>query len=190
MEPPVFIHVGFGNAGTTSLQQNFFAMRDDIFFAGEPYAERGGIFTAIKSTEDFKFDINYFDDLCNDLIHAKSRGRPIVISDETLCDTPLLYCGPYTMPRDVIARRLQHFFPSAKIIFTVRDQRHYALSAYANLKRNAAFFDHVQTPPFSSWLGAMLARERSHFLQNLNFMEAIGFYAGRFGRENICVLPL
>src|SRR5258708_27187515 len=134
MEPTVFIHVGFGNTGTTSLQQNFFAVRDDIFFVGEPYGERGGIFTAIKSKEDFKFSGSYFMGLCEDLIWKKHAERPIVISDETFCDTPLLYCGSYMMPRDIIARRLHEFFPSAKIIFTIRDQRHYAMSAYSNFK--------------------------------------------------------
>src|SRR5260221_2006887 len=190
MEPPVFIHVGFGNAGPTSLQQNFFAVRDDIFFVGEPYGERGGIFTAIKSKEDFKFDFRYFMSLCKDLIWEKNAGRPVVISDETFCDTPLLYFGPYMMPRDIIASRLHKFFPSAKIIFTIRDQRHYAMSAYSNLKRNTAFFDHMPIPLFSTWLDGMVARERSCFLQNLNFMEAIGLYSTLFGPDNICALPL
>jgi hypothetical protein len=187
---PIFIHVGFTNTGTTSLQQNFFAARDDIFFAGEPYGERGGIFTGIKSFEDFKFDTSHFERQCRELIHAKSEGRPIVISDENLCDTPQLHFGPYAAPRDVIGLRLHHFFPSAKIIFTIRDQRQYAMSAYFNLKRNSAFFDNMPIPEFSTWLNAMLFRERSHFMQNLDFMEMINFYSSLFGKENICILPL
>jgi hypothetical protein len=187
---PTFIHVGFTNTGTTSLQRNFFAARRDLFFAGEPYGERGGIFTTIKSIEDFKFDTAFVAELCRELVHARSEGRPIVISDENLCDTPQLHFGPYAVPRDTIARRLHHFFPSAKIIFTIRDQRKYAVSAYLNLKNNAAFLDRMPMAPFSAWLGAMLSRERSHFMQNLDFREIIGFYAALFGRENICVLPL
>ena len=54
MEAPVVIHVGFANTGTTSLQRNFFAARDDIFLVGEPYGERGGIFTAIKMRRGFQ----------------------------------------------------------------------------------------------------------------------------------------
>jgi hypothetical protein len=188
--PPVFLHVGFTNTGTTSLQRNFFAARDDIFFGGEPYGERGGLFTAIKSFEDFKFDTNYFERQCRDLVYAKSDGRPIVISDENLCDTPQLYFGPYAAPRDIVGLRLQHFFPSAKIIFTIRDQRQYALSAYFNIKRNSAFFDHVTIPEFSTWLNAMLSRERAQFMQNLDFREMIRFYSTIFGRDNICILPL
>jgi Sulfotransferase family len=189
-DAPIFIHVGFANTGTTSLQQNFFSTRSDLLFAGEPYGERGGIFTAIKSIEDFKFDAAFVEALCGELVYAPSGGRPIVISDENLCDTPQLHFGPYAVPRDAVALRLHHFFPSAKIIFTIRDQRHYAVSAYFNLKNNAAFFDRMPIAPFPVWLDAVLSRERSHFMQNLNFREIISFYAALFGRENICVLPL
>jgi len=189
-DAPIFVHVGFTNTGTTSLQRNFFSTRDDIFFAGEPYGERGGIFTAIKSIEDFKFDTALVEDQCAELIYRRSGGRPIVISDENLCDTPQLYFGPYVVPRDTIARRLHHFFPSAKIIFTIRDQRQYAVSAYFNLKKNTAFCDAMPVPSFSTWLSAMLSRKRSHFLQNLNLLEIIDYYATLFGHENVCVLPL
>ena len=188
--PPIFIHVGFANTGTTSLQNNFFARRDDIFLAGEPYGERGGLFTAIKSIEDFQLDRNLLEEECRALVYAKAKGRPIVISDENLCDTPELYFGPYVVPRDTIALRLKHFFPAAKVIFTIRDQRQYAVSAYFNLKRNAAFFDGMPTAPFATWLAAMLSRERSHFMQNLNFHDLINLYCTLFGRENVCVLPL
>jgi hypothetical protein len=190
METPVFIHVGFCNTGTTSLRRNFFATRDDIFLAGEPYGERGGIFTAIKCVEDFKFDTSQIQALCRDLIFAISDGRTVVISDETLSDTPQLYFAPYAMPRDVIALRLHHLFPSAKIIFTIRDQRQYAASMYLNLKRNTDFFDRMQMPPFAEWLTANLARLRSHYLQNLDLSETISLYSRIFGRKNICVLPL
>jgi hypothetical protein len=189
-DTPTFIHVGFSNTGTTSLQRNFFATRGDIFFAGEPYGERGGIFTAIKSIEDFKLDTALLEEQCDELIFRPSDGRLIVISDENLCDTPQLYFGPYVVPRDTIARRLHRFFPAAKIIFTIRDQRHYAMSAYFNLKKNTAFYDGMPAAPFSTWLGAMLSRKRSHFMQNLNFFEIIGYYATLFGHENVCVLPL
>ena len=190
MDTPVFIHVGFANTGTTSLQRNFFAVRDDIFFAGEPYGERGGIFTAIKCVEDFKFDANYIESLCGELIHARSGGRPVIISDETLTDPPQLYYAPYAMPRDAIALRLRRFFPSAKIVFTIRDQRQYVVSMYLNLKRNAAFFGRMPVPPFADWLAGTLAPLRAHYLQNLNFAETINLYCRIFGRENICVLPL
>jgi hypothetical protein len=190
MATPVFIHVGFANTGTTSLQRNFFARRKDIFFVGEPYEQRGGIFTNIKSVEDFKYDASHIGELCQRDVVAAHGGRTVVISDESLCDAPELYFAPYMMPRDIIARRLRHLFPGAKIIFTIRDQRHYVASMYSTLKRNAAFFDRMPMPPFSRWLEGMLSAVRRSYLCNLNYTEAIGLYASLFGRSNICILPL
>jgi hypothetical protein len=190
MEGAVFIHVGFANTGTTSLQRNFFAQRDDIFLAGEPYGERGGIFTAVKSVEDFNFDINYCSALCDQLIAKKCQGRTIVVSDETLCEAPQLYISPHVLPRDVVALRLRRLFPSARIIFTLRDQRHYVTSMYLNFKRNSAKFDRMPVPPFSRWLAGHLMQTRSHFLQNLNFFETIQLYEQLFGHDNICLLPI
>jgi hypothetical protein len=190
MDQPVFIHVGFANTGTTSLQRNFFGKRNDIFFAGEPYGERGGIFTAIKCVEDLNFNAEHLIGLCTELIAAKSHGRTIVISDEALCEAPQLYISPFVMPRDAIALRLKEFFPSAKVVFTIRDQRHYVVSMYLNLKRNSAKFHRMPIPSFSHWLAGHLAQTRSHFLQNLNFLETIRLYEAVFGHDNICILPL
>ena len=113
-----------------------------------------------------------------------------MISHEALSETPQLYFAPYTMPRDTIALRLRQLFPSPKIIFTIRDQRRNAESMYLNLKRNAAYFERMPTPPFSEWLAGGLSLWRAHYLQNLNFFECIGLYAQGFGPENICVMPL
>src|SRR5947209_15403169 len=141
------IHVGFSNTGTTSLQLNFFSNRNDIFYVGEPYNERGGIFSHLRNTEDFKFDEAYILQLCNEQIFAKNEGRTIVISDETLCESPQLYFAPYLVPRDLIACRLFRLFQPAKIIFTIRRQEDYLSSMYLNLKRNSAFFDRMPVPP-------------------------------------------
>jgi hypothetical protein len=86
--------------------------------------------------------------------------------------------------------RLHRLFPSAKIIFTIRDQRQYVVSMYLNLKRNSAKFDHMPVPPFSHWLARQLTQSRSHFLQNLNYFELIELYEHLFGHDNICLLPI
>jgi hypothetical protein len=184
------IHVGFANTGSSSLQLNFFSNRDDIFYVGEPYRERGGIFSNIRCTEDFQYDEAYILRLCNEQIFAKSEGRTIVISDETFCDTPQRYFASYLVPRDLIAFRLFKLFQPAKIIFTIRRQEDYISSMYLNLKRNSAFLDRMPVPPLSRWYRGMLSHVRCNFLQNINFHDSITLYAQIFGRENVLVLPL
>ena len=188
--PQFFIHVGFSNTGTTSLQKNFFRNRPDIFFVGEPYADLGGIFYNIKTVEDFAFPLAQIEELLQQRIYAPSAGRAIVISDETLCDTPQQYFSPFAMPRDIIAQRLKHLFPGAKIIFSIRDQRSCVASLYLNLKRNYALFAGVPIHPFSEWLAGLRSQPSNPHLRNLNFMETIALYSRLFGPENICVLPL
>src|SRR5215208_3769633 len=168
------IHVGFTNTGTTSLQQNFFSRRTDMFYAGEPYHERGGIFSNLRYVEDFKYDEPYILRECHEQIFSKNEGNIVVISDETLCDSPQLYFAPYVLPRDVIALRLFRLFQPAKIIFTIRRQEDYVSSMYLNLKRNFASFSRMPVPPLSRWYRGMLSQLRCHYLQNLNFAETIG----------------
>jgi hypothetical protein len=61
---------------------------------------------------------------------------------------------------------------------------------YLNFKRNSAKFDRMPVPPFSHWLAGHLLQSRSHFLQNLNFLETIQLYEQLFGHDNICLLPI
>ena len=188
--PCSIIHVGFSNTGTTSLQQNFFSRRDDIFYVGYPYNERGGIFTHLRHAEDFKFDEPAIINLCDSQIYQKSKGRPIIISDEMLCDSPQLYYAPYMVPRDIIAARLFRIFSPARIVFTIRNQKDYVASMYSNLKRNSALFARMPMPPFAQWYKGMSSKYRCNFLQNLNYYEIIQVYEILFGRANILVLPL
>ena len=188
--PLSIIHVGFTNTGTTSLQLNFFSRRKDIFYAGQPYHERGGIFSNLRDVEDFKYDEPYISRACHEKIFSRNEGKTVVVSDETLCDSPQLYFAPYVLPRDVIAWRLFRLFQPAKIIFTIRRQEEYVSSMYLNLKRNSAFFSRMPVPPLSHWYRGMLSQVRCHYLQNVQFCETIGVYEQIFGRENILVLPL
>jgi len=188
--PPSIIHVGFTNTGTTSLQLNFFSRRADIFYVGEPYNEFGGIFSHLRYMEDFKYDEGHVMRLCNEQIFTKGEGRPIVISDETLCDSPQLYFAPYVLPRDVIALRLFRLFQPAKIVFTIRKQQDYVASMYLNLKQNSAFLARMPVPPLSRWYRGMLSQLRCNYLQNINFYETISVYEQIFSRKNILVLPL
>ena len=187
---PSILHVGFTNTGTTSLQQNFFSQRDDIFYVGYPYGERGGIFTLLRHAEDFKYDEQFIFNLCDEQIFNNSSGRNIVISDEMLCNSPQLYYAPYMVPRDIIAARLFRLFQPARVVFTIRNQAEYVSSMYLNLKRNSAFFSRMPMPPLAQWYQGMLSQFRCHFLHNLNFSEVIDVYGQLFGYDNILVLPL
>jgi hypothetical protein len=191
-DEPVYLHVGFGHAGTTSLQLNFFSRRPDLFYLGTPYSEAGGFFSNLKYLDDFLLHEPQMLDRCRNLIYGNPRreGRPIVVSDETFCDTSEVYYCPRHVPSDLTALRLKRYFPTAKIIFTMRNQLEYVSSMYFNLKRNYAFLAGAALPEFPEWWSGMHTQTRCLYLQNIDYSQMVDFYARLFGRENVLILPL
>jgi hypothetical protein len=47
------LHVGFGHSGTTSLRKNLLERREELFYCGQPYGVRGGIFSDLKYKPDY-----------------------------------------------------------------------------------------------------------------------------------------
>jgi hypothetical protein len=191
-DEPVYLHVGFGHSGTTSLQQNFFSRRNDLHYFGTPYPDAGGFFSSLKYVESTLLSEEEMVDWCRNVIYGgpRRRGRPIVVSDESLCDTTEVYYCPRHLPSDMVAARLKRFFPTAKIIFTIRHQPDYISSMYFNLKRNYAFLAGTPMPSFGNWWTGMQTQVRCLYLQNLDYSYLIDVYARLFGQENIFILPL
>ena len=188
----VVLHVGFGHSATTSLQTAFFAHRSDIFYPGTPYGSAGGFFSYLKYHDDCRLDVEGLIRLGREeLYHAEDRrGRPIVISDETITDCCEVYYAPRLLPVETVATRLKRFFPRARIVFTFRHPREYVSSMYFNLKRNYAHLAKMPMPPFREWWDGLRSQEVCWHLSNLNYAPAIDRYAELFGRENLLLLPL
>lgn len=88
--PPI-IHVGFAFSGTTSLQQNLLSRRADIFYAGIPYSDLGGVFSWIKYQEPDQYDPAAAARLCKELIFDRmSADQRLVLSDETFVEQPAI----------------------------------------------------------------------------------------------------
>ncbi|MFN0054827.1 MAG: hypothetical protein ACKV0T_21865 [Planctomycetales bacterium] len=189
---PVYLHVGFGHAATTSLQEAFFSQRPDLFYLGTPYRDAGGLFSYLKFLDSQALDEGQMLAWCRALAYGDSRrdGRPIVVSDETFCDTSEVYYCPRHLPGDIVAARLKRFFPTAKILFTIRHQPDYVASMYFNLKRNYAFLAGERIPEFQEWWEGLQTQVRCLYLQNLDYAPLIDVYARLFGRDNLLVLPL
>jgi len=189
---PVFLHVGFGHAGTTSLQRNFLSRRSDLFYVGTPFPDANELFAKLKFIDSFQLSEMQMLEWCRDLVyhHPQRRGRPIVVSDESLCDTTEVYYCPRHLPADTVAMRLKRYFPTAKIVFTIRSQLDYISSMYFNLKRNFAFLAGCAMPSFKQWWEGMHSQIRCLYLQNLDYSVLVELYARLFGRENVLVLPL
>jgi hypothetical protein len=188
------IHVGFAHSGTTSLQENIFSKRSDIFYAARPYGGLGGIFSRIKCQEPQLYDADATARGCEALIFDKMRAnqddRRIVISDETLVDQPAIYYTPAMMPVALVAERLRALFGEALILFTIRNQLRSVISNYLVLKANYAALANRTIEPFDAWFAGNLGQVRNLFLRNLDLSLAIKAYQTMFGAHAVQVLPL
>jgi hypothetical protein len=184
------IHVGFAHSGTTSLQQNFFARRRDIFFCTS-VANYGGIFSSLKYEEDWSVVERKVKSLCKRHIWAEiPPHQNLVLSDENLIEQPEIYYTPPKMPISLIAQRLKHFFPNARILFTLRNQLEYVVSCYLNLKRNYAHLSNRNIEDFNEWFAGNLTQIANLYLRNLDYSRAIAMFVNTFGKDAVAALPL
>jgi hypothetical protein len=212
MQRRTIVHVGFSHSGTTSLRKNLLERRDELFYCGQPYGVRGGIFSDIKYQPDYprysrswitpldalrwggsawRRDGRPIEELCRRYIFEQvSHHQSITVSDETFVDQPEIYYTPSMMPMRIIAERLRSLFPDADILFTTRNQLDYVVSSYLNLKRNYALLAHRPIEPFDSWFEGNHTQVANLFLRNLDYSQAIRTYIDVFGRDSVFVMPL
>jgi hypothetical protein len=184
------LHVGFCHSGTTSLQQNFFARRSDIFYC-TPVGDCGGIFSYLKYEEDTALVEHRVQELCEQYIWARlGPHQRLVLSDETFVEQPEVYYTPQKMPIGTIAQRLRSLFPDASILFTIRNQLDYVVSCYLNLKRNYAHLANRSIEDFDAWFAGNLTQMANLYLRNLDYSRAITTFQRTFGKDAVAVLPL
>ena len=184
------LHVGFCHSGTTSLQQNFFASRRDIFYCGST-GDHGGILSLIKYEEDWPSVERKVRVLCDTHIWcAIGPTQRLVVSDETLVEQPEVYYTPQKMPVGLIAQRLKRLFPRAVILFTLRNQFDYVVSCYLNLKRNYAYLADRCIEDFDAWFAGNHSQIANQYLRNLDYSRPISAFVEAFGRKAVAVLPL
>jgi hypothetical protein len=214
MQRRTVLHVGFSHSGTTSLRKNLLERRHELFYCGQPYGVRGGIFSDIKYKPDYPLysgsrsiplnalrgawggsgrwrDRRQIEKLCRRYIfdHA-SRHQSITVSDETFVDQPEINYTPSMLPVRTIAERLRSLFRDADILFTTRNQLDYVVSSYFNLKRNYALLAQRPIEPFDRWFEGNHTQVANLFLRNLDYSEAIRTYIDVFGRDSVFVIPL
>lgn len=184
------IHVGFGFSGTTSLQENLLSRRANLFYAGIPYGELGGIFSSIKYQEPEQYDRDLTARFCNELIFKKmADNQRLVLSDETFVEQPAIYFTPVLVPVGMIAGRLLDLFGESVILFTLRNQYRSVISNYLTLKKNATA-EGCRIEPFDAWIIGNHTQLRNLYLRNLDASYAIKIYRRIFGVHAVHVLPL
>jgi hypothetical protein len=88
MQRRTLLHVGFCHSGTTSLQKNLLERRDELFYCGQPYGLRGGIFSDIKYKPNYPlYDRARIKELCRSYIFEQaSPHQSVTVSDESFVE--------------------------------------------------------------------------------------------------------
>lgn len=190
----IVLHVGFSKTGTTTLQRHLFKNHSQIRYLGKPYADETLKTLVHRSImqESLTYRASAFKEYLAEAVFDKTGetadpGKIVVLSDEMLVS--------YSKARDkgLVARRLEEVFPGAKILFTIRRQFDILPTAYRSRGRLLEYVPkkysglHVS---FEDWLALSFENIERSYLGHIDYFKTVDYYAGLFGKENVCVLLL
>jgi hypothetical protein len=183
----IIFHVGFGHAGTTSLQYLLFPYVKGIHYLGIPSSNQ--IEDTYASLVTFPDHI-YNEEFVKNAFHSDMKDHRInLFSGESLTIGAKTSSGPVGVGPHEIAHRLSRIFNGirTKVIFTIRNQVDALSSHY-----------YSSTGPFSAptkerWFyDQVVSGNRIHFrpIHRFLYNTIIEKYSESFGKENVLVLPL
>jgi hypothetical protein len=183
------VHIGFPKTGTTTQQKHLFARHSQVGYLGKPY-ETETLKTEILKLvmeESLTYDPAVLKKYVAEQVKKEmNKGkRVVVLSDE------LLVSASKVRDKGVVAARIKEVFAPHKILVTIRDQVEMLKSAYVNSGR---LLKHVPAQyqgraiTFAQWLEMCWENPARSYIGNIRYADTIDYYAGAFGKENICVL--
>ncbi|MBF0371104.1 MAG: sulfotransferase [Magnetococcales bacterium] len=170
-QPPIFIHIGMAKAASTFLQRACFPSWpvDDHHFNEKD----------LELLVAESLDVDFFRQRFQHLTPGP-RGTTL-FTNELLSGSPPNVQQIYPYDPQQIARRLQHIYPSAKVLLIIREQRSIILSTYAFRTINKGFN--------SEPLAQFIATHREKMGDYYGYDRLIRSYGDLFGGENLLVLP-
>lgn len=187
----IVLHVGFSKTGTTTLQKHLFSNHSQVHYLGKPYVDDTlkTLVHRLIMQESLVYDPaplrNHLEKEI--LLNINPAQKVILLSEEMLLS--------YSKARDkgLVAQRLNEAFPSAKILFTIRDQFELLKAAYLSRGRQLNY-----VPPqysglhvtFREWLALAFENIERSYLGHADYYKTIDYYARLFGKNRVCVLLL
>lgn len=193
-EPIVLLHVGFPKTATTSLQDHVFSVLPWVCNLGKPDMRRGlkKALRHIASDDLDRFDRKHADCVRDAVRDARRSARSIVISHEgmtgsrwrTVGTTRVLRENGFRALRTATAERLRDCLGDARVrvLFTIREQRAWLLSTFADLVLREGL-----SMELADWLGSGLDRP-DDFYADPDFNRTIALYEALWGSDRVHVL--
>jgi len=179
----ILIHIGYHKTGTTWLQENLFVNSSTVF---KPLnLNKNALSKKFVTGEDgyvlSPYDMNETairQEL--DLYSENDSNNVNVISHERLSGHP----HSSGLDSKTISKRLHNFFPNAKVLIVIREQKSFILSIYLQYLAGGG------VDSLKKYLNTKFDRKRFFFSpHHINYLPLIRYYIELFGYKNVCVLP-
>jgi len=189
----VYIHIGPGHTGTTSLQESLFAEHSEINFFGKPYVnDRIKAFaSSIHYSDGIDFDEAFAASVADqDILPNLDPDKSNVISTEGFSSVAPTIYGLQMADRSLIGQRLKKYFDDhGRIIISIHNQFSALQSQYVNLSL-ALLKKRILPPNFERLLLDGHPQEYTFYFSHYDYLPLITFYERLFGKDNVIVLPL
>lgn len=184
----LLIHIGYQKTGTTWLQHELFTSSNSTF---EPFSlkskDRSSIFLDFIQGKDgyllssFVYNEEVIKREILKILKQKHEmsDKKFVLSAERLCGNPF----SSGFDAKVIADRLYHFFPNAKIFIVIREQKSYLVSTYFQYLSGHGVLG--ITNFFTSRYNGIPYFSPNH----ANYLPLINYYHTLYSKDRVLVLP-
>jgi len=185
-----FVHIGYGKAGSTSVQSVFgnpasgFACGKEVYFRTPNQVTNASITKYLVRTHDFEFDPVHLRTIAlEELGWARQAGKVPLISAERLAGH--WASGGYDSR--CIADRIKAVWPEARILIIFREQKSMLSSIYRQYvkKGGGRTFKQMLDPE-----GSGHGRGPGFSLRHIKYDQLVQHYQKLFGADKVLALPL
>lgn len=186
----VWVHVGSGHAGSTTLQKEIFPKIPGAYFI--EFSDKNiGLNKAISNLlngSSLCFDQKrVFQELSSSLHKSKKN----IISSESFLSATNVQYNHMSQDHALLSDRLVKLIPNSRIFIVVRDQVECLESSFYHHKNYLASSHGIKLGSVDEWLFHMLEHaEKKTELDDYFFYDIYSCYASNFGHENVFVCKL
>jgi hypothetical protein len=206
---PIFIHIGYPKAASTSLQMNVFLQHPEIKYLGPSFIHPSKFresneyeqlikqerWTSEQVNQNIRFwnnirdfnDIQYYSDQTTNTIF-KDHIRLMLDADKVNIFSYEGLLNQCLADNGLKAKRIHEFFPNAKIIIVLRNQIDILRSLYemhpkfiSEMRVNQKIFS------FDRWIDESFNNFFYSYLPSFFYHETINYYVSLFGLDSIGV---
>lgn len=172
------IHIGYPKAASSSLQENLFKNHPSFHYLNVIHPSV--FYEMVYSLTEENFDSRKAETIFQqEVTQSFLKDKINIIADERFTANWIDY--------RMVADRLYHFLPEAKILVVIRNQADILRSRY-DMHPYDYSDPRKKWLTFEEWLSSAVSRMKENFLNALHYDECISYYRDKFGVQNVHVL--